>query len=1171
MITVLEAIGYTILAYIGFRLAARLIRGLRSRISSGRKRRVGALKDAWAGLDRYEAGLDLETLDRAFKVVAAERAHRHANPWASVLEARAITLRSQRTGDDSDLREAVERAEAGLRRLPSKGPLVRTTLCPALRVVAQAHLMLAASAVMRGDEGLAREHFAVAEQRVQQALAHFGLSSPDAVVLVDDLGTVRIQRFEAFRERGDIDAAILDMEGVLRAHPVEEIGPFASTYRMNLGNALRVRYEVFGTREDLDRALIELESGTKSFADWVTLARTGHLPEAPVVSEYQEELAALEGQVQLGRGMYALALCQRYQRDETLQDLEQAVALTSDGSASVLLYARADALFLLSEATDDSRLLDQAVTAAEEAIERGMLSVDPVSMLMRVAQVRIMRFGRAGDLADLDRAEQVAAQLQQLRIGNRSDVLRILSVVAERRGITGRPDSVEEAVRYAEAALALDLDAGLEANSAVSAMRVAECLRPRYLFTGEARDLNRAIGLLRDARDRVPGFERAALLGLLADAHMLRYHKTHASEDLEAAAEVAASAIEAAASSAPAELPGARTILAQAIGERLDADLSVDRRADADHQIRLLRGILSETAPGWPFRPSALRVLALAYADQWREAGARADDLHEVFDLLDQAVAASAPTAVERVEILRSLAAIHREVFAKYGGAEHLELARQASDEALEILDARLLELPVSYRVGQQSSFAGVYEIALSTYVEWVRIRPAEAAASMIRAMLICERSKSRVLSQQLGAHGVPAPPDSDPAMLASEQRLVAELGTLDANEFARLGDATGGLRTLATGRRREVADELRRVWSALAETSGGADYAALRGGSTLGWDDLQSLARGLGEHTALLSLFLGHDRTYGFLLRAPWDMPLLVSGDELDAAAWQNVGRRLFRELHRPDPFGRLHMTWHQPLKPFLHAAEAHLADIDRVIVAPHGLGHVIPWTVAAEAGGWSAATVITTVPSFAALARIRDRDSVPGGGVLVVGDPRQDLRGAEQEARAVAEVHGVRALIGPHAVKETVQSRLKGTSLAHLATHAFFAAGSPLDSGIVLADGVLTAREVATAGSVPPLVILSACESGLSDRLGGDEIAGLAQAFLFAGARSLIVSLWKVDDPATSVLMQTLHTYLGNHADISIALRAGIDQVRADERRSPPYYWGAFIVQGDPMRRLS
>ena len=134
MITFLETgVGYLVLALTGIWLTARLTRGLRARISSDRKRRVGALQEAWAGLDRCEAGIGPEALDRAFEIIGAERAHRHASPWTSVLEARALMLRFRRIGDDGDLREAVERAEAGLRRLPSRGPSVRTALCPALR------------------------------------------------------------------------------------------------------------------------------------------------------------------------------------------------------------------------------------------------------------------------------------------------------------------------------------------------------------------------------------------------------------------------------------------------------------------------------------------------------------------------------------------------------------------------------------------------------------------------------------------------------------------------------------------------------------------------------------------------------------------------------------------------------------------------------------------------------------------------------------------------------------------------------------------------------------------------------------------------------------------------------------------------------------------------------
>jgi len=867
------------------------------------------------------------------------------------------------------------------------------------------------------------------------------------------------------------------------------------------------------------------------------------------------------------RGKYAMALCDRYQRDGTLEDLEHAVELTSEGSAPILLAARTLAMFLLADATNDPEMLNQAVTAAEEAAKLEITGEDQVTALMRVAQMRLMRFQRTGDPADLERMQEAGKQLQQLPVEHRGDVLLILSAVAEMSGRTGRPDAVEEAVKYAKAALVLNK--GGE-NGAVSALRLAGCLRLRYKATGEPGDLDRAVDLLEDAQRDVPRIERAPLLALLADAYVLRYHRTRATDDLDAAAKAATGAVEAA-SSGTADLLGARTVLAQVTGERLDADLSTDRRADAERQIHDLRDILSQASSTWPFRASALRMLGLAWADQWRDTTARTD-LDEALAALERAIEASTPATVEHIEIVRAAAAIRREAFSADRRPEDLERAVQASQEALETLDERLVELPVSYLVGQQRSFASVYETAVSSYVDWAKIRPDDAADSIARAMLACERSKSRVLAQQLGAQGVPAPPGIDPDLLASEKTLVTKLAALNAGEYAGLGrDAGASDPRELTRRRREIVEELRRTWSALTETEEGAGYVALRGDANLDWEHLQSVARDLGERTALMSLFLAEDRTYGFILRAPWDVPELVSADELDDAAWNAVGRRLFRELHRPDPSGRLDMTWHQPLKPFLRAAGTHLAGIDRVIVAPHRLAHVIPWTVAADAAGWSPTTAIATVPSVTTLTRIRHRDTHHTGDVLVVGDPREDLPGAEQEARTVAELHGVPALIGPQATKAKVQALLQQARLAHLSTHAFFAPGSPLDSGVILADGVLSAREVLTAGSVPPLVILSACESGLSDGLGGDEIAGLAQAFLFAGARSLVVSLWRVNDPATSILMCMLHAHLDKGADLAAALRASAEHVRASERWSHPHYWGAFVVQGDPVLDLS
>ena len=156
-----------------------------------------------------------------------------------------------------------------------------------------------------------------------------------------------------------------------------------------------------------------------------------------------------------------------------------------------------------------------------------------------------------------------------------------------------------------------------------------------------------------------------------------------------------------------------------------------------------------------------------------------------------------------------------------------------------------------------------------------------------------------------------------------------------------------------------------------------------------------------------------------------------------------------------------------------------------------------------------------------------------------------------------------GTKPLIGPQATKKAVLKRLSGASVVHLATHAYFAPGSPLDSGIVFADGVLTAREVMSHRLKADLLVLSACQTGMAGVLGGDELAGLAQAFLQAGARSLVVSLWSVNDPATAALMSAFYATRQEGADKAVALSRAMAQVR--EGWPHPYYWGAFVLMGD------
>lgn len=179
-------------------------------------------------------------------------------------------------------------------------------------------------------------------------------------------------------------------------------------------------------------------------------------------------------------------------------------------------------------------------------------------------------------------------------------------------------------------------------------------------------------------------------------------------------------------------------------------------------------------------------------------------------------------------------------------------------------------------------------------------------------------------------------------------------------------------------------------------------------------------------------------------------------------------------------------------------------------------------------------------------------------------MGNPTGDLHYAEIEAHKVAKRFNTQPLIGSLATKDAVLKRLSDAHIAHFATHAYFDFKDPLSSGIVLADGVLTAREVVSLQISPTLLVLSGCETGMANALGGDEMAGLTQAFLQGGARSLLVSLWQVNDPSTAFLMDVFYdAWLEKGEDKAGALNQAM--VETQKRWSHIYYWGAFTLVGD------
>jgi CHAT domain-containing protein len=112
---------------------------------------------------------------------------------------------------------------------------------------------------------------------------------------------------------------------------------------------------------------------------------------------------------------------------------------------------------------------------------------------------------------------------------------------------------------------------------------------------------------------------------------------------------------------------------------------------------------------------------------------------------------------------------------------------------------------------------------------------------------------------------------------------------------------------------------------------------------------------------------------------------------------------------------------------------------------------------------------------------------------------------------------------------------------------------------------DGYLRLGDIYKLRLSADLVVLSSCESALGKDLEAEGIIGLPRGFLYAGAKSVIASLWKVNDQATAKLMAGLYARIQRGESPSAALRGAQLEMVHDEQWSKPYYWAAFALQGD------
>ena len=189
--------------------------------------------------------------------------------------------------------------------------------------------------------------------------------------------------------------------------------------------------------------------------------------------------------------------------------------------------------------------------------------------------------------------------------------------------------------------------------------------------------------------------------------------------------------------------------------------------------------------------------------------------------------------------------------------------------------------------------------------------------------------------------------------------------------------------------------------------------------------------------------------------------------------------------------------------------------------------------------------------------------------------------LQASRDEANAIANALHSRGSQEVHVSLDFAASRdsvlkdgLTRFRLVHFATHGLVDSRRPEMSGLILSlidrngrkqDGYLRLGEIYKLKLTADLVVLSSCESALGKDLEAEGIIGLPRGFLYAGAKSVIASLWKVDDEATAKLMAALYAGIQRGDSPSAALRGAQLKMAHDEQWSNPYYWAAFALQGE------
>jgi CHAT domain-containing protein len=244
------------------------------------------------------------------------------------------------------------------------------------------------------------------------------------------------------------------------------------------------------------------------------------------------------------------------------------------------------------------------------------------------------------------------------------------------------------------------------------------------------------------------------------------------------------------------------------------------------------------------------------------------------------------------------------------------------------------------------------------------------------------------------------------------------------------------------------------------------------------------------------------------------------------------------------------------RPLAPYLGER--------RLLVAPHRVLNYVPFHALYDGTHYVVEErELCYTPSATIFQHCLATPKRPWQQALLLGVPDEAAPRIHDEIATLAPLFPAgQVLLNGAATRAALLAEAPTADLLHLACHGRFRADNPLFSALQLSDGWFTVHDAAQLKLRCNLVTLSACETGVNTSAPGDELLGLVRGFLLAGAPTLLVSLWTVDDAATAEMMTLFYTRLLAGDSAAAALRHAQRQLL--QQHPHPFLWAPFILYG-------